>query len=197
MKKALTSFLLVFLLAIPLRADDGDNWIQNGDFADGISHWYGGGRSPADFASDNPLQASDPFTSKGLIMPLHSESWTKVAQDFKGKVSSGVLTVTYMVSKDFAFSTKPDDYLNMPDHIGYDGWMAFNTPPGTWVVFLSDFGSSKGTYYILKPKLGSTGPQTYRAKIIGMTPYEDKTITLAFPPGAGTLVVLNVSMTSQ
>jgi hypothetical protein len=30
-----------------------------------------------------------------------------------------------------------------------------------------------------------------------MTPDADKTITLAFPPGAGTLVVLSVSMTSQ
>jgi len=142
-------------------------------------------------------QPSDPFTSKGLIIPLKSETWTKVAQDFKGQVSSGVLTITYKVSSDFAFSTKPDDYVNMPDKIGYDAWLAFNTPPGTWVLFLSDFGSSHGTYYEIKPKTGSTDPQVYRARIKGMTPGADKTVTLAFPPGSGTLVVLNVSMTSQ
>jgi hypothetical protein len=190
------SLFLVLLLALPVRADDGGNWIQNGDFADGIDHWYGGGRSPADFASDNPLAANDPFTSKGLIIPLHGATWVKVAQDFKGKVSNGVLTITYKVSPDFAFSTKPEDYQNMPDKIGYDGWRAFNTPPGTWVVFLSDFGSNRGSYYEIKPKTGSSDVQIYRANIKNMTPYEDKTITLAFPPGAGTLVVLSVSMTS-
>jgi hypothetical protein len=192
--KSLVYTLLVLLLAIPLRAQSGDNWIQNGDFADGIDHWYGGGRSPADFANDNPLSANDPLTSKGLIMPLRPGSWSKVAQDFKGKVSDGVLTITYKVSKDFAFSSKPEDYQNMPDKIGYDGWRAFDTPPGKWVVFLSDFGSNHGTYYELEPKLGTDEVQTYRARIKGMTPYENKTITLAFPPGAGTLVVLSVSM---
>ena len=194
--KLIAFMLLAVAVILPARAD-GDNWIQNGDFADGLSHWYGGGRSPADFASDNPLQQSDPFTSKGLIIPLKSQMWTKVAQDFKGKVASGVLTVTYKVSSDFAFSTKPEDYVNMPDKIGYDGWKAFNTPPGTWVVFLSDFGTSRGEYYELKPRLGSIEPQTYRALIKGMTPYANKTITLAFPPGTGVLVVLSVSMTSQ
>src|SRR5271163_1178698 len=98
------SLLLALAFALPAHAD-GDNWIQNGDFTDGIDHWYGGGRSPADFASDNPLQQSDPFTSKGLIMPLKPETWTKVAQDFKGKVSNGILSITYKVSADFAFST--------------------------------------------------------------------------------------------
>jgi hypothetical protein len=194
--KLLAIIVLAFVAALPVLAD-GDNWIQNGDFADGISHWYGGGRSPADFASDNPLQQSDPFTSKGLIIPLKDLDWTKVAQDFKGKVAGGVLSVTYQISKDFAFSAKPEDYVNMPGHIGYDGWKAFNTPPGTWVIFISDFGSNMGVYYELKPKLGSTEPQTFRARVQGLTPYENKTITLAFPPGAGTLVVLNVSLTSE
>ncbi len=188
--------VLVALIAcfLPLHAG---NLIQNGDFADGIDHWYGGGRSPADYASDNPLNQSDPFTSKGLIMPLKSETWAKVAQDFKGKGSNGVLTITYMISKDFAFSDKADDYVNMPHQISYDGWKAFNTPPGKWVVFLSDFGSSKGTYYELQPKLGSSAPQSVRLLIKSMTPMETKTIALAFPPGTGTLVVLGVDLEAE
>ena len=192
--KSVAYILLVLLLAIPLRAQSGDNWIENGDFTDGINHWYGGGRSPADFANDNPLSSNDPLTSKGLIMPLRPGSWTKVAQDFKGKVSDGILTITYKVSPDFAFSTKPEDYQNMPDKIGYDAWRAFDTPPGKWIIFLSDFGSNHGTYYELDAKAGSDAVQTYRARIKGMTPFENKTITLAFPPGNGTLVVLSVSM---
>jgi hypothetical protein len=196
--KALTcvSLFVALALALPLRADDdGGNWIQNGDFVDGINHWYGGGRSPQDYANDNPLDANNPLVAKGLIVPLHPETWIKVAQDFKGKVSSGQMSITFTTSPDFSFSSKAEDYVNMPDKIGYDGWRAFNTPPGKWIVFLSDFGSSKGTYYEIPAKTGG-GPQIYRALIKNMTPWEDKTITLAFPPGTGMLVVLNVSMTS-
>jgi hypothetical protein len=192
--KALLFALLVLACALPVQAD---NWIQNGDFADGINHWYGGGRAPADFAADNPLDKPDPFTSKGLIIPLKHLDWTKVAQDFKGKSAGGVLTITYMASPDLAFSTKPDDYVNMPGHIGYDHWKPFNTPPGDWIVFISDFGSEHGTYYMIQPKLGSSAPQTYRARVTGLTPLEDKTITVAFPPGDGKLVVLNVSLTDD
>ena len=196
--KTLTLALCILALVLPVstRGDDA-NLLQNSDFSDGLNHWYGGGRSPADYANDNPLAANDPLTSKGLIMPLHGESWTKVAQDFKGKAADGILTVTFKVSPDFAFSTKPEDYVDMPDKIGYDGWKSFNTPPGAWIVFISDFGSNHGTYYELTPKTGSSEVQVIHARVKNMTPYEDKTITLAFPPGAGTLVVLNVSLTSQ
>jgi len=191
---ALLFTLLVLACALPLRAD---NWLQNGDFTDGINHWRGNGRSPADLAPDNPLDKPDPFTSKGLIIPLKDLDWTKVAQDFKGKIASGVLTFTYMVSADRAFSTKAEDYLNMPGHISYDGWRPFNTPAGEWVIFISDFGSARGTYYTIRPKLGSTDPQTCKMAVHGLTPLEDKTITLAFPPGTGTMVMLNISLTDD
>jgi len=192
--KALVFAALVLACALPLQAD---NWLQNGDFIDGISHWHGDGRAPADYSADNPLAKSDPFTSKGLIIPLKHTAWAKVAQDFKGKIAGGILTITYMVSPDLAFSTKPEDYANMPNHIGYDQWQPFDTPPGQWVVFISDFGSSRGMYSMIKPKLGSSDPQTYREQITGLTPLEAKTIALAFPPGTGTVVILHVSLTDN
>jgi len=192
--KALLFALAALACTLPLRAD---NWVQNGDFIDGITHWHGDGRAPADFASDNPMAKPDPFTSKGLIIPLKHTVWAKVAQDFKGKSASGVLSITYMVSPDLTFSSKPDDYVNVPDHIGYDAWLPFNTPPGRWVIFISDFGSSRGEYYTIKPVLGSSNVQTYRAKVGGLTPLEDKTISLVFPPGTGNLVILSVSLTDN
>jgi hypothetical protein len=190
--KPLVFALLVLAVALPLRAD---NWVENGDFTDGINHWRGNGRAPSDFAPDNPMDAPDPFTSKGLIVPLRGV-WDKVEQDFHGKGSDAILTITYMVSPDLTFSVNPDDYVNMPDQIHYDGWKPFNTPPGDWIVFVADFGSNPvhGTYYEIQPKLGSSTPQTFRAKLSGLTPLEDKTITLAFPPGTGKLVMLNISI---
>ncbi len=184
--------LLVLACLLPLRADE---CLQNGDFADGIDHWRGDGRSPADFASDNPLQSSDPFTSKGLILPLKHVAWSKVAQDFRGKIASGVLTVTFKFSPDFAFSTKPEDYTNIPGQLGW-GWKTFNTPPGSWLIFISALGDTKGTYYIVQSKKG-TAEQTYHFKMTSLTPLEDQTLTLAFPPGTGTVVLLNISLTDN
>jgi hypothetical protein len=193
--KSLVFALLVLAAIIPLRADG--NLIQNGDFTDGINHWRGNGRSPADFAPANPFDKPDPFTSQGLIIPLRHRDWDKVAQDFKGKNTSGVLTITYKVAPDLVFSTKAEDYVNMPDQLHYDGWVSVNTPPGNWVVFLSDFGTTHGTYWTIEPKLGSADPQTFTAQLSGLTPFSDKTITLGFPPGSGNLVILKVTLTTQ
>ena len=190
-----TAHLLLVVVALAFAPGRADNIIENSDFATGIDHWYGGGRSPADFANDNPLGGSDPFLSKGLIIPLKHMDWTHVAQDFKGKIASGTLTITYKISPDFAFSTKADDYVGIPAHIRYDLWQPFNTEPGTWMCLLSDFGGTPhGTYIQIKPKPGSSDVQTMRTRVSGLTPLENKTITLAFPPGTGTLVVLSVTL---
>jgi hypothetical protein len=191
--KNLAFALLVLTCALPLRAED---WLQNGDFSDGINHWHGDARSPADFAADNPFAKPDPLTRKGLIVPLKHVAWSKVAQDFKGKISSGILTITYMVAPDLVFSDKSDDYTNIPDKLGW-GWQSFDTPPGEWIVFIDDFNTTRGTYYTIKPKLGSSDPQKYQARVTGLTPLEDKTITLAFPPGSGNFIVLSVSITDN
>lgn len=116
MKPLPLAFLLLLVLTWPLRADVG---IQNGDFSDGISHWHGDGRAPADFATDNPLQAQDPTTSKGMIIPLKHSTWCRAEQDFTTGSGNGELTVTYMVSADLAFSTNADDYTNMPQQLGW------------------------------------------------------------------------------
>jgi len=191
--KTLAFALLVLACALPLRADEA---LQNGNFSDGITHWHGDGRSPADFASDNPLQSSDPFVSAGLIVPLKHVSWCKVAQDFRGKIATGVLTVTYKLSPDFAFSDKPEDYTNVPNQLGW-GWKSFNTTPGEWLVFISSLGDTRGTYYKVKPKTGLSDTQTVKMKVKDLTPLEDQTLTLAFPPGTGTVVVLEVSLADE
>jgi len=191
--KALAFVLLAVSCVLPLHAQEA---LQNGDFSDAINHWHGDGRSPADYASDNPFQSSDPFTSKGLILPLKKTAWSKVAQDFTGKISSGILSVTFMVSPDFAFSTNRDDYKNVPAQLGW-GWKPFNSQPGNWLIFITDFDDTKGNFYPIPTKATSGVPQTISYKIKGLTPLEAQTITLAFPPGSGTIVLLNVSINNS
>lgn len=194
MLKKIALSLLILAGILPLHAD---NLIQNGDFTDGITHWHGDAQGPADFAPANPFDKPDPFTSKGLIVTLKDNRWRKVAQDFTGKITGGVLTITFMVSPDLAFSASGADYVGVPHKIGYDGWAPFNTTAGAFVFLISDFGSSTIWYNSVTPELGSSKVQTIKDKLTSLTPKEDKTITLAFPPGKGTIVILSVTLTDN
>lgn len=189
------SFVLALACILPLRAD---NFLQNGDFSSGTDHWYGDGQTPAAMAGDDPTATPNPLFAKGLIIPLKGASWSKLSQDFQGDIAEGVLTITYMVTPDFGLSTNADDYTNIPDHINDDGWKPFNGAPGEWILFISDFGTARahGTYYKIKVK-GGSGIQVLKAKVKGLTPQEDKTLAIAFPPGTGSVVLLNVALTDK
>ncbi len=190
MKPLFFAFLLMTIV-IPLRADD---WLANGDFSGGKDHWYGQAKWPEDFAAADPFTPADPLTSKGMIIPLKSSSWVAAFQDFKGKTPTAILRITYVVAPNTSFSTRPEDYRNMPDKIGWDSWAPFNTPPGSFVVFISELAQAHGRYYLVHPKTSNPGEQHFQAPVNSMTPWSQKTIALAFPPGEGTVVVHKVSL---
>src|ERR1039458_5072926 len=186
--------LIILACAFPLRAD---NLLQNGDFSDGSTHWHGDGQSPDEYAQDNLSATSNPLTSKGLIIQLKPDRWTKVAQDFRGdKGTNYTLAITYKVSPDLTWSTKADDYANMVDHLRFEGYEAYTNgriaiQVGQFFVWLGDFNgtSSDRNEFKLKPDSGDT--QTIQKMFEGrLTPQGDKMITLAFPPGTGTVVIL-------
>jgi hypothetical protein len=188
----LSLVVLSIALALPLRAQ-----IQNGDFTDGITHWHGDGRSPADFSSDNPLATPDTATSKGMIIPLKHSSWTKAEQDFDTGSGNGTLKVTYKISKDFKFSTKDDDYTNVAQHLGW-GWKSFKIPVGDWMVFLTDSSAVKGAMFNIEPPTTPDDPKTMSIPLSGkLTPHNKTTLTLAFPPGEGQVIILGVSLEGQ
>jgi hypothetical protein len=193
MKRIACLILFVFTL-LEARAD---NWLQNSDFSAGNDHWYGDAQWPSDFAAADPFAKPDPFTSHGMIFPLKSEQWLKAFQDFTGHGQDAVLKISYILSPNLTFSSKPEDYQNMPDKIGWDGWKAFNTPPNSWVVFISELVDRHGTYSIIKPIMGSTKEQTCEVSVHSDTPLSRKTIALAFPPGNGTVVIHSIEIDSQ
>jgi len=190
--KTLILAFLALCVALPLHAQNG---LENGDFSDGITHWHGDGRSPADFASDNPMAKPDPLTSKGLIIPLKPSSWSKVAQDFRSKTGAGTLSITYLLSPDFTFSTKDEDYDNMPEHLGW-GWKTFKIPTGSWMISINDSTGTTGIHYGVKNsgKTGTPLTQTFNLKA---TPDDKNTLTICIPPGSGIFVLLNVSVTGS
>jgi hypothetical protein len=195
---AVSLAIVASLLVFPLRAD---NALQNGDFSDGISHWHGDARSPADFASDNPMAASDPFTSKGMIIPLKHSMWTTVSQDFKVTNPSSSLAITYMTSTDAAFSTKEEDYAEVPHSFGIDFFqVAKKTVTNVWyaVIYPTEGDAPKesiGGMMAFTPPTSHGQPSTVTVKDVKrVTPGLGYTLTLAFPPGTGTVVILNASI---
>ena len=190
MKPLFFAFLLL-AAAWPLRAED---WLANGDFTSGKDHWYGEARWPDDYAAPDPFTKADPLTASGMIIPLKSSSWMKEFQDFKGKGSTAELKITYKVAPDSGFSKQASDYQNVPDKIGWDAWYPFSAPVGSFVVFISELAQNTGRYYMVHPNMSSTGEQTFTATVNGMTPWSQKTIALAFPPGNGMIILSRVTM---
>ncbi len=189
---------LVIFLVLSTETLWADSWLKNSDFSDGNTDWIGDGKVPSDYAEDSAMDgAADPITSKGLIVELKNTLWTKVRQDFRNKESEGTLKITYMVSKDFSFSDKPEYYQNVPYQIDFGGWWDFNIPKGSWAVFITDMGAYHENNFDFKPKPKPGEPQTVKEKIGGFDADSDKTIMLAFPPGKGMIVLLNVSIESN
>ena len=85
---------LLLALALPavVLADDGDgaskNLLKNGDFSSGINHWEGDCHTP-DSSSFDPTAAAP---TSGVVVKLRHADWTKVTQDFDGKIGEYVAT---------------------------------------------------------------------------------------------------------
>jgi hypothetical protein len=196
---------LVFLLAAGLvaRADD-PNLLQNGDFSSGIAHWEGDCHSPSSTDSDTPpdftASPAAATASPGVYIKLRHEDWTKMTQDFDGKIGQYTLTVTYSLSADAKFSTTASDYANIPESTGFSLFRAFSSTPGKWIVIISDLGSARFTYYEASPadQAGSTATQTATFPVkLNSGDDAKKAVCLVFPPGEGTVTIKSVTLVPQ
>ena len=193
MKSAIFVFIFM-LIAVPSPAD---NWLQNGDFSSGRDHWRGDGQTPADMAPSNPFDKPDPLLNKGLIISLKAHRWTKITQDFRTKAAQLVLTINFIFSPGLSFSTKDEDYKNIPHQIDNPLYGSFDLKPTEWMVQFTDFGNAaRGEYYTIEGKPGANGAQTEHMDVNNVTPLEDEVITIAFPPGSGNVILQNVSLSA-
>jgi hypothetical protein len=190
MKRLVVPILLAFCI-LAARAED---WLQNGDFSSNADHWYGEARWPADFAPPDPFTKADPFTSQGMIIQLKDQAWVKEFQDFKGKGTNATLRITFTLAPGTKFGNKPEDMQNVPNKIGWNAWKPFDTAPDSWVIIITEVHQEHGEYQIVSPDMNSTQDQTMSMVINGMTPWSQKTIALAFPPGTGTIVIHKIEL---
>jgi hypothetical protein len=169
--------------------------LQNSDFSSGIAHWEGDCHSAGSEEATPSFVTSTAAVPQGVTVTLRSHDWTKVTQDFEGKAGEYLLTVSYSFSPDLKFSTDGADYANIPGSTGMSRFKPFAAEPGQWVVILNDLGSMKFHYWKIMPQAGAA-TQTFTSKATLETgDTAEKTICLVFPPGTGTVTLLQVGLT--
>jgi hypothetical protein len=187
-----TLALLVLLAASPVALAD-DNLLQNGDFSSGIAHWEGDCHTPD--AAPVDLGSTDASTVSGVIVKLRHGDWTKVTQDFTGKIGEYLLTITYSLSPDAKFSTDPDDYTNVPGKVGFNILRAFDSSPGNWNLIVTDIGAQRYTYWTIEPKVGAPGVQKITTRVqLDSDDTQEKGFCLIFPPGDGFITLQSITL---
>jgi hypothetical protein len=189
--------LLLALLAgaITVHADDNTttNALKNGDFSSGSSFWSGDGRAPDSNTGDFSQAAAAPG---GLQVTLRHGDWSKMNQDFDGRGGDYSLVISYSTSPDLQFSTKAEDYVGIPDKVGYDAFPDFKkAQPGDWILVILDTGSNRYTYWNMTPKVGA-GAQSVSLRVkIAAGDVSRKGFFLLFPPGQGAITLKSIVMT--
>jgi hypothetical protein len=193
------NLLLVFLLLVSLQLVHAGNVLKNSDFADGVQSWHGDGRTPAEMKPQDSLDAAPDYGDKGLIIPLKPHAWTRVFQEFKTRNTSFTLNITYKLSPGASFSTVDEDYLNVPHSIDFDGWAAFDGKRGSWMTMVSNIARYQMFNNNVTPKFGATDQDPVADDSIDNLggPDDEKTVCLAFPPGTGAVILLNVSLNTR
>ena len=211
MKEICSAFFGFLLLAVvPLP---GQEIMENADFSDGTTHWHGdckpaGSDSTTDFITSST-------TAKGLLVELHSSTWTKVTQEMHNlkNVSATVdLTIEYQISSDFKSSDRKSDYENIAASVGFGGAqidgqpgqiLAFiDAPPFSRASVASSDSYNTVTVYPDDVSLASfapsaeAGPHTFTRTIRMPMPKGENhpTFCLAFSPGSGSVTITKISL---
>jgi hypothetical protein len=217
MKRPALFLLVPLLAAAPLLAQDdsgsSDEVLKNATFSDGTTYWHGDCKPAGSDSSTDFITSSSNAT--GLMVELHSTSWTKVTQEIRSKPAppGSVLTVTYQVSSDFKLSDRSADYVNCGPNVGFGGAnipsqqgkiIAFvDVPPlsrssisanggnNTLITIYDDHVS----YAYIAPAAAQS-PQTFTVTMHPPPPTPDchQTFCLAFPPGSGSITFTKVSL---
>jgi hypothetical protein len=177
-------FIALFLLS-PLHLLHADNLLSNGDFTDGINHWQGDG-SQSTFA--------------GLVVRLKPDAWTKVYQDAVLPGAQATLKIAYTLSSDATFSSALQGVQQGPDLsklLGFSvGSGVVSIHPNSWLIFLVEDVQHFTSYVNVTPRFGTDQLQTTGGTIPNLKGQSGKTLYLAFPPGQGTVILQNVSLST-
>jgi hypothetical protein len=160
--------------------------LANGNFDNGSAHWDGDRLTNTD--------ATD------LVIPLKKDNWTKISQTFNTRETCLKLSVTFSLSEDSTMLPKNSTVeFYLTDGVVKDvtGIRLQQTtakmPRGGFAAFILD-----PTANLLDSSILGSAPTTHSQPSQGffyhLTPHEQKTFYLCFPPGDGTVTLTNITL---
>lgn len=187
MKKLILAGFLATTLA---ACADNTNALKNGDFSSGVSEWEGDVHSAGSAVDDSGA-------TTGGVVKL-KDWWTKVSQDFEAPSGSYNLAIKYTVTPNFSLSKRRDDYANVTGPLGLNDLMGFNGETGKWFVLIVDLDSWSCSTIFFTPSTKATGVQTAHAPVrFTGSDNQNKRIFLCYPPGTGTVNLIDVTLTKR
>ena len=211
--------LVPLLAAAPLLAQDdssdlSEEFLQNSTFSDGTTYWHGDCKPAGSDTSTDFITSSS--NAAGILVELHSSTWTSVTQELRNKAASSpaTLTITYQTSADFKLSDQREDYGNCGPKVGFGG-ANIMSGPGKIVAFVdvpplsrSSVANTGGGYMQVTiyndsvsrasfAPVTDQSPQTITITLRPPPPTPDnhQTLCLAFPPGHGSITFTKISLT--
>ncbi len=183
--------ILLGLLATSLSvwADDKEV-LKNSDFSTGISDWDGDIHTAGSAVDDSGATA-------GAIVKMR-DWWGKVSQDFEAPSGSYNLAIKYTVTPNFSLSKRRDDYANVTSPLGLTDLLGFNAEPGKWFVLVVDLDSWSCSTIYFTPSTKAIGEQTAHATVhFSGGNDQNKRLFLCYPPGTGTVNLLDITLTRR
>jgi hypothetical protein len=184
------TLILLFSFAALIAVHVDDNFLQNGDFSDGLAHWYGNLQAVADVP-----EAGSTAENAGVIK-LHRSDWARVTQDFEVKGGTYKLHLTFAPSADTHFSMQLTDYIGIAGKVGFSDEHPADGNPGQWIVAVSDSTTAPARWWSVDVTK-SPGAQSYTFTVKDINFDHRQTLILAFPPGSGYIVLTNVSLVRE
>lgn len=186
MKTFLTT-LLVVALFFPLRADE---YFTKGDFTNGAEGWTGNfkiGTAPA--GATTPPGA--------LVIQLQPHEWSWLAQEINPKHQRMQFEIHYELSEDAVLSTDINEYKALGAALGEPD-RRINLPrTGVGMVLETNVNQKDRTTLPFILKTGTRRQETVYGTRWALEVFqqegETETVTVALPPGTGTVTLSKIS----
>jgi hypothetical protein len=129
--------------------------------------------------------------SPGVVIKLKPDKWSKIYQTFNNRAPVLYYTVSCKLSDDYALrdkGTSSPDFGDLPTD-----YMPWPLLENSWHIFVSGAGFFETTR-MLKPDAHKTDTQTMTGRIADLKDVDEAVFTIFFPPGSGSITLLNVSL---
>ncbi|MCE0521419.1 MAG: hypothetical protein LV480_00735 [Methylacidiphilales bacterium] len=169
----------------------------NSDFAEGRAHWKGDAKD-LDNSGQVDLTTGN-STTPGVIITLKKDKWTRIYQAFSVRNGKLYYSITFKLSPDYKIAVPTGNNNNAssaPDvsDIPYMWTESMSEYGWAMLVVENVWGMQARASEFFQPDPRKPSPQTLTGRLNELNVGPDATFVLFFPPGQGSITLLNISL---